>query len=292
MKKFFLAILTIILILSFCACRANTTEDSDIPQDDPIYEDEFPDEEVTDEEFNDEETAKEIDGINYRKDDKGGTRGYEAFSDAYREFANYVIEKSKEEETVMNNYPKVLSPEFKVLDYMTPLMNWGETFDDDEVIQGEMFIKLFTGEGKNFRSAELQKESDNRYTMTMETKKGEQIHVQVMYYPDIDAVRLEAENSNGHEMLFEYVKTADGYAAQYYFFDMIRSSYNKHDGVMCVYRSIFSENEGSCARFEEADKPVSLIDRVPDEKELIEGATHWFTLKNGKFTGEMDGTAF
>ncbi|WP_033117667.1 hypothetical protein [Intestinimonas butyriciproducens] len=277
MKKLLIAIFSMMLILSLCACGANTTEGSNTPSADSRNQSELPDEEL----FN------EIGGTNSTKDG-----GYEAFSDARLEFDHYVMEKSSEEEIVMYNQSLVLTPETEVFDYMTPLIYWGETLDDEELAGKEIVLGLLAGEEKSNQSADLQKESDNRYTMTIETKKGEQIVIRVEYNPDIDALRLVAENSGEHALLFEYAKTGDGYAAQFYFNAIVGGTYGAQNKSMCVYKTIFSGKDGSCARFDGVGEPVSLLEGVPDEQAFIDGATHWFTLKDDKFTGELDGTTF
>lgn len=282
MKKLLIAIFSMMLILSLCACGANTTESPNVSAADSSNQSELPD----------EEPSEEIGGTNSTKDARGGTSGYEAFSDARLEFDHYVMEKSSEEEIVMYNQSLVLTPETEVLDYMTPLIYWGETLDDEELAGKEIVLGLLAGEGKSNQSADLQKESDNRYTMTIKTKKGEQIIIRVEYNPDSDALRLVAENNGEQALLFEYAKNGDGYAAQFYFNAVVGGTYGEQNKSMCVYKTIFSGKNGSCARFDGVEEPATLLDGVPDEQAYIDGATHWFTLKDDKFTGELNGTGF
>lgn len=62
---------------------------------------------------------------------------------------------------------------------------------------------------------------------------------------------------------------------------------------MCVYKTIFDGQNGSCARFDGVNsEPDTLLGRVPLEEDFISGATHWFTITNGEFTGNMGGKAF
>jgi len=267
MKKIFVGILCIMLILSLCACGANTREDTSILSSSSGDQAELPDEEPSD----------VIKGTNY----KGG---YKVYSDARSEFVDYVVELYTNDTSLLNNQTLVLNPEIEAFDYLTPILYWGETLEDNELAVKDISLSVITGEDKRFRSADLERISDNSYTMTIETSKGEKIDIQVDYYPDIDAVHLEAENNGEHALLFEYVKTTDGYADQFYFNSVVASGYGEQNKEMCVYRSIFSGKDGSCARFDGVERPDSILDGVTDAETFIEGATHWFTLKDGKFT--------
>jgi hypothetical protein len=175
---------------------------------------------------------------------------------------------------------------------MTALFYWGEKLDDFEMLSKDAFMDLLSRGGEKYKNMDLQREGDNRYIMTVETNEGEQIFIQVDNYPEKNAVRLVGENNGELALLFEYVELSGGYAAQYYYNAVVSSSYGVQNKAMCVYRNIFFGTEGSAARFDEVGEPDSIIDGVPDEQELIEGATHWLTLKNGKFTGELKGVAF
>ncbi|NMA51923.1 MAG: hypothetical protein GX949_02800, partial [Peptococcaceae bacterium] len=219
-----------------------------------------------------------------------------AFSDARYEFENHAIDISLNEESVIYGKTLVLTPDLEVFDYLTPLHFFGETLDDEEIVVKEMVLDMLTEHSKSFRSADLQRESDNSYTMTIDTEEEEQIFIQIEYHPNIDALRLVAENNGEHGLLFEYVNTGDGYAAQYYFNSVVGvgGTYGVQEKTMamCVYKTIFSGKEGSCARFDDVEEPASLLNGVPDEQAFIEGATHWFTLKDDKLTGELDGITF
>jgi predicted small lipoprotein YifL len=299
MKKVLSGILSIVLILSLCACGVKTTDNPDISPAESSNQSELLDEEPSEEpdssnqwELPDEEPSEEIDDINSTKGASGDTDNFKTFWEAKMAFESYVAENSPEDEDEPLKLSLVLQPENGIYHFMTPLIYWGETLDDMEIVIKDAILNLFTGEKKNFKSADLKKTSDNSYTMTGETKKGEQAIINVDYYPDIDAVRLIAQSDGEQPLLFEYVRNGDGYAAQFYYNAVVRSTYNAQEKAMCVYRVIFSGNNGSCARFDDTEEPASLLDEVPDEKTFIDGATHWLTVKGDKFTGELDGTAF
>ena len=60
---------------------------------------------------------------------------------------------------------------------------------------------------------------------------------------------------------------------------------------LCTYRTIFDGDNGSCARFDNVKRPRPS-GSVPDAESFIEGATHWFTIKDGSFTGNLGGEKF
>lgn len=283
MKKLLVVTISMVLILSLCACGGNKNDVANTPSDMSIGQVKLPEEEAVDE-------ADNIDSSGYNDSDSSS---YETFSDAYYEFVNYITEISPKEETVMYGQTLVLSPELSVFEYLSPLIFWGETLDDMEIEVKDITLSVVSGEGKNFVRADVEKQTENSYVMTIDTKKGEEILIQVEYFPKIDAVRLVAENNGEHALLFEYARVNDGYAAQYYFNQAIGGKYGEEPiKVMCVYRFIFSGHEGSCARFDDVEEPASLLNGVPYEEEFTKGATHWLTLKNDEFTGELNGTAF
>jgi hypothetical protein len=62
---------------------------------------------------------------------------------------------------------------------------------------------------------------------------------------------------------------------------------------LCTYKLIFKGNNGSWARYDNvASEPESILGRTPDAGSFIDGAAHWFTVSDGKFTGNLNGNAF
>ena len=56
---------------------------------------------------------------------------------------------------------------------------------------------------------------------------------------------------------------------------------------------IFQGNNGSVARFDSInEKPESILGKTPDPAKFIQGATHWYTIQDGKFTGKLGGEEF
>lgn len=284
MKKIFVVILCIILIFSFSGCFAKKIKIPNITPPDLNDLSDFFDEDPT------EET-----GGNRTPDETTDNKGsYTTFQDARLDFDNYITEISPEKEETVMLYAVIVSlPELEVFEYITPLLYWGETLDDDEIEVQDIIIDLLTGEKKGYRSVDVQRTGDNKYTSTLETHDDEEIVIDVKYHPDIDGLRLEATKNGEFALLFEYVKNGDGYAAQYYFNAKVGGSYGAEPvREPCLFKYIFVGREGSIARFNNVEEPDSILDGVPDEQEFINGATHWLTLKDDEFTGELDGIAF
>lgn len=96
----------------------------------------------------------------------------------------------------------------------------------------------------------------------------------VQYWDDI---RLEAQKDKEPVLLFEYAKNSGGYAAQYYFMAVTGRDFSGAKEQMCVYRTIFDGQNGSCARFDGIDaEPETLLGGVPRRKissaELLTGS--------------------
>lgn len=281
MKKLFVVIISMLLIFSLCACGANKNHNADsLTENSNISE------------LADEEELEESAGQNSTKDTKNDGNNYRDFLDAWTEFSDYVSDNSPKDENIAQYRDMVLDTEVGIDDYMRPLFYWGETLDDNELLAKDALINMFTRGGERYRSMDLQRESNNRYTMTVETNEGEQILIKVDYYPEKDAVHLLAENNGEQALLFECVNITGGYAAQYYYNAVVGRTYGALKKAMCTYRIIFSGTDGSAARFDDAEEPASIIDGVPGEQEFIAGATHWLTVKNGEFTGELNGFGF
>jgi hypothetical protein len=122
---------------------------------------------------------------------------------------------------------------------------------------------------------------------------GSAMEVRATYDGDADSVRLEAYVDGDLELMFEYVKAPGGYAAQYHFINVIGIDKATPIEGLCTYRIIFNGSNGSCARFDNAEaQPESIFGTIPDAASFIEGATHWYTLTDGSFTGNLGGEAF
>lgn len=63
---------------------------------------------------------------------------------------------------------------------------------------------------------------------------------------------------------------------------------------MCQFRLHWEIRWGLVSnRFDGVNvEPETLLGGVPWEEDFISGATHWFTIANGEFTGKLNGKAF
>lgn len=285
MKKVLIVIFSMILIFSLCACGVDTTDNLDATSKPSENQSQRPDDDYDD--YDDEY----IDSAPPVKNN-GSRDSYMDYTETRLSFTSFIIENSINEEAVLYNQSLVLPPELEVFAYLTPLLYWGEVLDNIELEQKEIIYPFIAGEDKRFRSIDIQRKNKNFYTATMRTDKDEQIIINVENHPGKDAVRLEAEKDGEQVLVFEYAKTNGGYAAQYYFDTVIGGTYGSPERAMSVFRVIFSGNDGSLARFDDVEEPTSLVTGVPSEQDFIKGATHWLTVKNGKFTGELAGEAF
>lgn len=279
MKKVLVVIFSLLLIFSLSACGGN---ENSSPPEDPDISSEPPA----------EGESEEIGGENATGDAEDRTNIYQDYLEAWMSFSQHVLENSYKEEIVAQHYGKVLNIETGIADYMRPLFYWGETLEDFELLGKDAFLELITRGGERYQDMDLQRDSDNRYIMTLKTNEDDQVYIQVDYYPDKNAVQLRAEENGEHALLFECVQIPGGYAAQYYYNAVVSATYGVQTKALCAFKNIIFGTDGSAARFDDAEEPSSIIDGVPGEQEFIEGATHWITIKNGEFTGELDGTAF
>jgi len=280
-KKVFIVIISMLLILSLCACGGNNNNNPDTSSEDPDISSELP-----------EGDSEETGGENDIRDDEDMANIYQDYLEAWMSFSQNVLENSFKEKTVAQHYGIVLNTETGIYDYMRPLLYWGETLDDFELSAKDAFLELITHGGERYREMDLQRESDTRYIMNLETNEGDQIYIQVNYYPDKNAVQLRAEENGEHALLFECVKIPGGYAAQYYYNAVVSATYGAQTKALCAFKNIIFSTDGSAARFDDVEEPPSIIESVPGEQKFIDGATHWLTIKNGEFTGELDGVAF
>ena len=217
--------------------------------------------------------------------------GYNAYKQARDAFDQYTLEQSARSEVFATNYPLVCAFELEVFEYVLPLVFIGESINStgryNEAMETTM---LQTGWADD---AKLTDNGDGSFLVTGTSSDGGAMSVRIEYDPDRDDLRLEAQKDGESALLFEYAKNGGGYAAQYYFKAITGHDFSGAKEQMCVYRTIFDGQNGSCARFDGIDaEPETLLGGVPSEEDFISGATHWFTIANGEFTGNLNGKAF
>jgi hypothetical protein len=282
MKKIFIIIFSLMLVFSLSGCGSKSASSPDIllEDTDDLLED-----------FDDYTELPYDDQPDSFMDTKS-TSNFNNFSDAQDAFEDHVSQVSNKNETALISSHNLVVSDMKVFDYMLPLYMWGETLDDEELETQDIATSIYEGEDRSYQKYDLERESETRYKVIMETHDGELITTQIDYYPDIDAVRLETIDKGNLALIFEYVKTDKGYAAQYYFNSPIASSYGVQNKAMCVFRQIFSGLNGSLARFEDTEEPPSIIGDNPKEEDFIKGATDWLTVTDGDIKGELNGKSF
>ena len=285
MKKMLIIFICLMLILSMSACGGKGTDNPTTSIEDSKDHTGFDDEDF-------EDSYEDYEDTNSPKLSDLNTSNFTNFSDAETEFNNHISQNSSKVEAVYLYQNAVSITDMTVLDNTMPLYIWGETLDNEELEMQDISTSIFVGEDRSYRKYDLERESETRYRVIKETHDGEVIITEIEYYPDLDAVRLETVSNGKLELVFEYAKTKDGYAAQYYFETIIGGSYGAPQRGMCAYKIIFSGLNGSKARFIDVEEPASIIGNVPDAEDFIKGANDWLTIKDGNFTGELAGESF
>lgn len=216
---------------------------------------------------------------------------YNEYSDAKSKFDKYVLEQSHDHKVVSVRLGEAMVTELAVFDYLLPLQFMGESVKSfgkiDVTIENAMLQGIWA------KDAELTYKEGTGYLLKGTGSEGGLLEIRVMYDADTDSLRLEGYKDNAPDFLFEYIKTPDGYAAQYHYNSII--GYDKFMPIegLCTYRIIFDGINGSCARLDNTDsEPVSIFKNPPDAGNFIEGAAQWFTITKGAFTGNLGGEAF
>ena len=217
--------------------------------------------------------------------------GYNAYKQARDAFDQYTLEQSARDEVFAVSYGLVCAFDLKIFEYVLPLVFIGESINStgryDEAMETTM---LQTGWADD---AKLTDNGNGSFLVTGTSIDGGAMSIRIEYDPGRDDLRLEAQKDGEPALLFEYAKNGGGYAAQYYFKAITGHDFSGAKEQMCVYRTIFGGQNGSCARFDGIDaEPETLLGGVPSEKDFISGATHWFTIANGEFTGKLNGKTF
>lgn len=217
--------------------------------------------------------------------------GYNAYKQARDAFDQYTLEQSARDEVFAVSYGLVCAFDLKIFEYVLPLVFIGESINStgryDEAMETSMLQAGWADDAK------LTDNGDGSFLVTGTSSDGGAMSIRIEYNPDRDDLRLEAQKDGESALLFEYAKNGGGYAAQYYFKAITGHDFSGAKEQMCVYRTIFDGQNGSCARFDGIDaEPETLLGGVPSEEDFISGATHWFTIANGEFTGKLNGKVF
>ena len=279
MKKLFALTLILIMLLSLAGCGGK----SETAQDKAVDSEQVKSQQTVSEQAPAPENASDGQGI--------VCVSYEAYDDAWGDFNKHINQQSDDHEIVSVHQSMAMPLELKNLNYLLPLSFLGQS----QVSMGKFDAAMETGMLDAGWADDVVLTYDERegYLLKGTDTQGSKLEIKVRYDAKTDSLRLEGYKDGALDMVFEYSKTPDGYAAQYHYeavVDMVN-----FDAVygLCTYRLIFAGTNGTCARFDNvSSEPDSILGSIPDTQSFIEGATHWFTIANGEFTGKLNGKAF
>ena len=273
MKRLLIFALVIILIFSVSGCGGNSQPADSFSSD-------------TDQSESEQTESSEKTG------DGNGIISvqYKAYTDARAVFEDYVLDQSYDHEIVSVKFTIATASDLKNFTYLLPLMFMGESTKSVGKFDGNMEKTMLEGGWAD--SVELEYNEDTGYLITG-TLDGSNLEIKTVYDEPTDSLRLEAYKDGALDLVFEYIKTRGGYAAQYYYKTITGFDKNTPIEGLCTFRTIFEGTDGSWARFDNVtSEPTSIYTHAPEGKAFIEGATHWFTIEDGSFTGSLDGEVF
>lgn len=215
---------------------------------------------------------------------------YEAYNDAKSAYEKYVLAQSKEHEIVSVSQSLAIVNELKILNYLMPLSFLEQSVEKmGKYDQNSEVDMLNAGWADNVTVTE---NGEGSYVVTGDLKTGK-YKIDVKYDRAADSLRLEGYKNEDKALVFEYINNAGGYAAQYYYKTVTGSDKGKPIEGFCTYKIIFKGENGSCARFDDVNaEPASIIGQSIAAESFISGAAHWFTIKDGEFTGQLGGKGF
>ena len=281
MKRIFALFLVSIMLWSLTACGG-----SQITQEQPGDDENM---QSSEQEANDRQSesgdalAGEGDGIIYES--------YEAYDNAWSDFNSHINEKSGGHEIVSVHQSTVMPIGLKNFTYLLPLSFLGQSY----AMSGKFDLDLEANmlQGAWAKDVKLSYDEKQEYLLTGTDDAGSALELKIKYDKKSESLRLEGYKDGALELLFEYCKTPDGYAAQYHCQDVV--GMEKLDAVygLCTYRPIFAGLRGSCGSVDnEPAEPGSIYGGGFDKQSFIDGATHFFTITDGEFVGKLDGQDF
>jgi len=274
MKRLFIFLITLLMVLSIAACSNKETTGSN-----PQGSEKAGQEEQTEQ----PKTSGKVDGK------RTVWESFAAFKDARDRFDNYV--QNQNNEIVNVGWPTVAVFDLNIFDYVLPLDFMGRSVELSGKFNAETETQMLRQAWAD--DAQLTYDEATGYLLKGTGSKGNVLEIKVKFDEKADSLRLEAYKDGALDLIFEYVAIDGGYAAQYYLEAATR--YEKFTPVMglCNHKLIFSGNNGSRARYDNvASEPESILGSTPDLESFVDGATHWFTIKNGQLSGNIDGKAF
>ncbi len=283
MKRLLTVVLVLLLVFSLAACGGNTETEGKAPSSVGQAESE---------ETGQKEQPIQTEASGEVSDGNGIICiNYNDYVNAKDEFYDYVLEQSYDHEVVSVFQSLATVSELNILNYLLPLQFMGESMKSLGKYDAEVELLMFQNLWGD--DVEVIYNQDTGYALKGTDTDGSAIEVKAMYDGDADSLRLEGYKDDALALVFEYTRMEGGYAAQYHFKTTISNDKGKPIEGLCTYRTIFEGSNGSSARFDNVNsEPDSIFGNAPDPDTFIEGATHWLTVDNGKFSGRLNKNEF
>ncbi len=180
--------------------------------------------------------------------------------------------------------------ELKNLDYLLPLSFLGESQKSLGKFDAAMETTMLQA---GWAEDTVLTYEEAGYLLKGTDTQGSELEIKVRYDDKADSLQLEGHKDGALDFFFEYSRMPEGYVAQYYYETVTHMEKATPIYGWCTYRLFFEGSNGSCARFDNvSSEPDSIYGGIPDKQSFIEGATHWFTITDGSFTGYLGGQEF
>ena len=286
MKRLLVFVVTLLLVFSIAACGKSETADSSPQGNEEAVQEETVQTEQPSQQEQAEQSKASDDTVSGQK---MVYQSFDAFKEARKRFEDYVVDQNHE--IVGPGLPTVSVFDANIFEYVLPLDFIGRSVElsgkFDIGPENQMIQQAWA------KDAQLTYDETTGYQLTGTNAQGNNLELKVKFDADTDSLRLEVFKDGALDLLFEYVAIDGGYAAQYYLEDTIGHENFTPIMGLCTYKLILSGNDGSKARYDNVNsEPASILGSTPDPETFIDGASHWFTVKNGEFSGNIDGTSF
>lgn len=280
MKRILALILIFIVLLSIAACGGNRQTVQEQPG---VSGQTKPQQTAPEQASEPEKTGDDVQGI--------VCVSYESYSNAWDTFSDHIAEQGGDHEIVSVHQSTVMPLELKNLTYLLPLSFLGQSQTSSGKFDAAVeIIMLKTGWADD---AVLTYDEKTGYLLKGTDTQGNKLEIKVMFDDKADSLRLEGYKDGTLDFLFEYSRMSEGYAAQYYYETVTHMDKATPIYGWCSYKLIVAGSNGSCARFDNVtSEPDSIYGKIPDTQVFIDGATHWFTITEGKFAGTLGGNQF
>ncbi len=275
MKRLFIFVITLLMVFSIAACSNNETTGSNPQAGEKAGQEEQAEQ---------PKTSGKVDG-----NKRTVWESFAAFKDARDRFDDLVLDQNNE--IVNVGFPTVAVFDLNIFDYVLPLDFMGRSVELSGKFNAETETQMLRRAWAD--DAQLTYDEATGYLLKGTGSKGNELEIKVKFDEDADSLRLEGYKDGALDLVIEYVAIDGGYAAQYYLEAATRHENFTPVMGLCNHKLIFSGNNGSRARYDNvASEPGTILGSTPDLESFVDGATHWFTIKNGQLSGNINGSAF